>query len=693
MKKLFTLAMICFIAASVEAKIYYVTNTATTVATAGIACDWNNPVTLASITSIATTATDSIWVKAGTYYVDRTATANRAAIFINSGVKQIYGGFAGSESSLSQRLRTDLDGNGIIEPWEFTNQTIFDGTNISDYTVAVTSRKEIYQTGTPTTTGLSILTPNKKTVISFEGGASHILDGVVVQNGKYDGDSYGSGINLTVATTVRNCIVRKCFSTRQFDLTNGASISAGAAILVFSPLATIDGCLIEGNTAGPLLPGSYTSGAGVCLSQGTLSNSVVRNNISYVRSATAAGVGFAAGELTALGLTFTINTAQNGILRAAGVYMSGNAINKRAPLVINCLIANNEGISYDPNSTGATVYGAGVTIDAAGVIINSTIVNNKMSFATLNTSNAIPTAALEGIGIYMRSGTPYTTTTPALSKYNIASIYNCIVLGNQGNAATLDTKADISVKTNVAYAPNEASTAVTNASTLQPFNIMDVKNCIVGGASINCDPLGSTGTVVGNNGVLSASITFATNQKTMTQTVPSNCVYSQTTAIFNNPNSVAGSSETDPTIKTANWRLKDGTFISSGAIVNTSWINYSATNVGTTYVYNSPTTDLIGNAQGTTPSIGALLNSGGGVYTADSKIVSTEKQAIISTHKNMIRIVGLERGSLVTIVGIDGRMISNQISKSTSMEIPAKGFVIVKVDTGNNSQITKLIVQ
>ena len=636
MKKLFTIAMIFFIAASMQARIYYVSSDATTVATVGINSSWSNPVTLASVIGLATTATDSIWVKAGTYLVDRgtstsgtppVTTSNRAAILINTGVKQIFGGFAGTETSLNERMRFDLDGNGIIEPWEFTNQTILDGANISDYPTPVTSRKDLYATGAPTLTG-SWLVPNKKTILSIEGSANHIIDGVVVQNGKYDGDSYASGIYISVAAHVRNSIVRKCSITRKDDLTNGASISSGAAVSITSALAIVEGCLVEDNTAGPLMPGAYTSGAGVCVSQGTLSNSVVRNNLSSVRSATATG-GFATGELASLGLTAP-TAAQAGNLRAAGVYISGSGAGKRAPLVVNCIIANNEGVSLDPNS-GAS-YAAGVTVDGCGVVMNSTIVNNKISFANLNTSNVAPITALEGIGIYVRPSATYTTTTPALVKNNISSIYNCIVLGNQGTAATLPTKADISLKTNVAYAPNEAAASVTNASILQPFGIMDVKNCIVGGASINCDPLGSSATVVGNDNVLSGTITFATAQKTMTQTIPSGCVFSQTTAILNNPSTIVGHSATDASIKTANWRLKDVSYTTAGTVVNTAWTNYNSTNVGTTYTYSSPMTDFLGNDEGTTPTIGAILDKGVLVLGIPS-VISPQRTLLIGRDK------------------------------------------------------------
>jgi len=676
MKKLITLGLILFIASSLQAKIYYVTTNATAIASPEGVSDWQNPVTLSSAIDSAKTTTDEVWIKSGTYYIiARTSytssavppvtTIFRAAITINSGTKQIYGGFAGTETDKNQRLRSDLDNNGIIEPWEFTNQTILDASQLADYPTPVTSRKEIYKSGTPTTTGLSISTPNKKTVVSIEGGTNHILDGVVVQNGKYDGDSYGSGINLTGVGTVRNCIVRKCSVTRKDDLTNGASISAGAAILIANPLAVVDGCLIEDNTAGPLLPGAYTSGAGVCLSQGTLSNSVVRNNFSSVRSAAANQVGFSGGELEALGLVDYPTANQSGNMRAAGVYMSGgNAAGKRAPLLINCIVANNEGVSYDANATGAAFFAAGVSVDVSGVIMNSTIVNNKLSFATLNTSNALPLTALEGVGVFIRSSTPYTTTTPAQSKNSIASIYNSIVLGNLGTAATLPTKADISMKANVPYAPNEASSAVTNASTLQPFNIMDVKNCIVGGESINCDPLSSTGKVVGNDNVLSATaVTFATNQKTMTLTIPEGCVFGQTTAILKVPNAVIGSSLTDASIKTANWRLKDATYVSAGIPVSASWTNYNSTNVGTTYTYSSPTTDFLGNPHTANPAIGAILDQGS-LTTAINTVSKTKNTLEIMSD----RISSSEVVPSISIYTISGMLVS-KASNTNSLSI------------------------
>jgi hypothetical protein len=59
----------------------------------------------------------------------------------------------------------------------------------------------------------------------------------------------------------------------------------------------------------------------------------------------------------------------------------------------------------------------------------------------------------------------------------------------------------------------------------------------------------------------------------------------------------------------------------------------------------------------------------------------------------MINISGLETGSLVTVFAIDGRIVSSQLAKSTTMNIAAKGFVIVKISTEKNTLSKKMFVK
>ena len=72
---------------------------------------------------------------------------------------------------------------------------------------------------------------------------------------------------------------------------------------------------------------------------------------------------------------------------------------------------------------------------------------------------------------------------------------------------------------------------------------------------------------------------------------------------------------------------------------------------------------------------------------------NSTKQAIVTSANNLIKISGLEAGNNVNVFSIDGRQIAGLVAKSSTMDIPAKGFVIVKINSGNQNQVTKLIVR
>ncbi len=67
-------------------------------------------------------AGDTIYVKGGTMTFD--AFFLRFPSFV-----ACYGGFSGAESNYTQRERVDIDGNGIVEPWEFKNPSILKSSN------------------------------------------------------------------------------------------------------------------------------------------------------------------------------------------------------------------------------------------------------------------------------------------------------------------------------------------------------------------------------------------------------------------------------------------------------------------------------------------------------------------------------------------------------------------------------------
>ena len=128
MKRLFS-TMLCIIAlASVlNARTYYVK---TDGSATGDPISWASAITLTrflALTSATTPVTpvsgDVVFIKGGIYNLSKSAPSAAGAFGTNAGVS-FYGSFAGTESAPSERATSDVDGNGIVEPWEFTNQSI-----------------------------------------------------------------------------------------------------------------------------------------------------------------------------------------------------------------------------------------------------------------------------------------------------------------------------------------------------------------------------------------------------------------------------------------------------------------------------------------------------------------------------------------------------------------------------------------
>ncbi|MGI6575501.1 MAG: hypothetical protein ACOX3A_06595 [bacterium] len=105
--------MFTFPALAADDTIIYVSPTGN-----GNGSNWDDATTLDAAWAAATPGT-KIFLKSGTY--NRTST-----LTLKDGVS-VYGGFAGTEDSEAERALSDRDGNGIIEPWEFANETLFTG--------------------------------------------------------------------------------------------------------------------------------------------------------------------------------------------------------------------------------------------------------------------------------------------------------------------------------------------------------------------------------------------------------------------------------------------------------------------------------------------------------------------------------------------------------------------------------------
>jgi len=373
--------------ATAVTRTFYLTNGSSTNLTwyvsptgAGDGRTWESACSLTNALNMATYG-DFIFMKTGDY-------PQTASIAIDSKVVSIYGGFAGTETTPADRLREDLDQNGMIEPWEFKYPTRLVG-------------------------GRYKATPLSFTVLKVSGGSSSdvIIDGFVIDEGLYLGNGSPAGVNIAGKCTFRNSIVR---NSRVYNAVGEVNANAPGGICTTVADAVIDGCLLENNEA----QASQISGtrAGQCrggaayISGGVLQNSVIRNNrIMYNMNRAPEN-------------TYTVY--YNPYLFGAGVYAT-----LRTSRVVNCVIANNEArvLNWNPINPASTVVirGGGMANENGGMLLNNTVVNNRAIVLDLS-GNVLTTAsgAGQGAGLFAQNGAAATS-------------YDCYVVNNVfwGNSA------------------------------------------------------------------------------------------------------------------------------------------------------------------------------------------------------------------------------------------------------------------
>lgn len=280
---------------------------------------------------------DEVWLL-GDYY-----TINETLMFSTPGVTW-YGGFAGTETSVDQRVRVDLDQNGIIEPWEFEYLTVFDG---QMQTIQI-----------------------KKTVLRIDQGIT--VDGIVVQGGLQGAVDYGAGVSVGIndaaalPSLLRNSIVRN-------NLVSGSgTASAYSCGAVAEYNSTIEYCLIEENVmdetnAGP----TYAAGISAPRPTSVIANCVIRNNKNL---GTSGGNNHGGGAKVGNGKIINCVVYNNTAQRGAGVYVD----TKPTATIEYCTIVNNKSENYkgegDTSASGGGVY---FRAKEGGTMQNSIVWNNE----------------------------------------------------------------------------------------------------------------------------------------------------------------------------------------------------------------------------------------------------------------------------------------------------------------------------
>lgn len=290
-----------------------------------------------------------------TYYIAGGSYTVGATIALTTG--KIYGGFSGNETAinLDTRPTSDLDQNGIVEPWEFTNTTTI---------TSSLANSKFDQAGIA----------SRLLTITGNGGE---VNGVTLTDFCYNyvtgGVTYGGPITLGQVTS--NPTLNTADYVGKLTRCTIKKIKAGVGVIMMSNSASvIDRCLIEENV------GSYSYGA-VYMNRfgGIISNSVLRNN----KAKTKGGAVFA-GNSAATGGVDLKAVVSNCVIYNNSAEASGGAIcgeagaNLAGIEIVNTTIANNKAIA--PGI-------ASVELINNGLLVNSIVVNDELDEVYVNSAS------------------------------------------------------------------------------------------------------------------------------------------------------------------------------------------------------------------------------------------------------------------------------------------------------------------
>ncbi|MBU1368843.1 MAG: right-handed parallel beta-helix repeat-containing protein, partial [Bacteroidetes bacterium] len=317
-----------------------------------------------------------IWVAAGTYHPSQetdgsTDTPAEFAFQLIEGV-EIYGGFAGTESNVSERTDYGLSG---------TNETILSG-DLNEDDLVTGSGSSLSFSNTSDNTYQVFKHPNNYTLTS-----SAVLDGFTIK-GAHNTTLYGGGIlnSFGAEPAIRNCVFTENFakygggmassisSPNVLNCTftrNKASFDGGALYVQSSASSgVVSGLTIYGNYAG--------NGGGIFSSTSSEQyfNCLIYDNASLYDGA---GVYISNGSPAFVNLTITMNEAgRNG----GGIF---TVLSVQTPELANSIVWGNDastgddihhhndkllGISYSTikNSGGSDSWSSNYGIDGGNNI-------------------------------------------------------------------------------------------------------------------------------------------------------------------------------------------------------------------------------------------------------------------------------------------------------------------------------------
>ena len=266
----------------------------------------------------------TVWVAEGTYFGDGIAVNN--AFTMVAGVN-VYGGFAGTETALSQR-----------DP--VTHPTILDGQQVQ----RVLNQPE-----------------------DFTDALATVWDGFVIEHGRSTTEPFGAGAYLRQNGTLRNSIVRN----NHVAYYGERHVGGGG---VYIEKGTVDHCEIYQNSANNTQSSNYNHeyqahGGGVYLKDGRLSDCHIHHDTVIAASETSGG------GLYVDGSSVDNCTVNNCVVEYNSAHTAGG-VSARVARFTNCIIANNTATKEEGYVTDYYAFVGGIYVSYNTYLTNCAIVNN-----------------------------------------------------------------------------------------------------------------------------------------------------------------------------------------------------------------------------------------------------------------------------------------------------------------------------
>ncbi|MFZ4726366.1 MAG: choice-of-anchor Q domain-containing protein, partial [Paludibacter sp.] len=584
---------------------------------------------------------DEIWLAGGTYMLNAAFGSRKV---------NVYGGFAGTETSIAQRSK--VSGGKV---WDFTTPTVFDGnlTTAQGYNSSgIATTPNTYIDGvTITRCKISSAATSVYGVGAFISKGC-VMQNCIVKNNTFNGgatssiDGNGGGIYLAGGQVLDTYI----YGNQLIKGSGRNMIGGGVAFAYTSETAlnTLKGCTIENNICSPYNFSTTTYGGGICVINGvggTIDSCIVKGNfagnrgagLGYTNATTGGtstfsvkncqfientssdyggGVGLNFG--TAATVTFENNQIIGNIgLSAGGMYLGGGKYNP----IKNCVFRDNKSTS----ASGASI--SALYTNLANLVIQNCVFANNSS-----------TAATNNCTLHLNNATQ--------------KLYNCTFANNNDPGTTgytLNTLTQTQTLTNNVFWGN-VNTANINTTSLS------ISNYNATTADKNTTAAG--GSTTGNITTLTVS--------------PNNTFVSPT--LFTGVPSTSDGGVQKAASAAANWSMLIGSpAVDSGTDLSASPILI--------------TTDILGN----TRPLGNAFDRG--AYERSS--LSTDIKPVQSTMQcysaqNSIELRGLTIGESVMVYGISGNLISSQkaLNSSISISLP-QGIYLVRA----TDKVNKVIVR